>query len=132
MTVVTTRMEDPRGYGRIVSGPDGEVRSIVEELDADEAIRAIQEINAGIYVAAPDFLFSLVAHVSENKKKKEYYLTDIVSLAAERGTPARSFLLEDSGSVLGINTPEELNEAEIMLRERLETEENAGSGAVCV
>lgn len=112
LSVLTTQVPDPRGYGRIIRDRQGLIARIVETLDADAAAREIREINAGIYAADPGFLFSLLKAVKKNPKKGEYYLTDIIRLAAERGRPAGAFSAEDYRSVLGINTREELGEAE--------------------
>lgn len=123
LTVVSTELPDPRGYGRIVRGPEGIVTAIVEELDTDERTRTIKEINAGIYLADGTFLFALADQVRENTRKREYYLTDVISLAAERGEAARAFFLEDFRSVLGVNTRPELEQAERILRDRTGAEE---------
>ena len=112
LSVLTTRVPDPRYYGRILRDRAGKIARIVEAPDADAVTREIREINAGIYAADPQFLFALLAAVKKNPKKGEYYLTEIIRLAAERNRPAQAFLAEDYRAVLGINTREELRTAE--------------------
>ena len=116
LSVLTTRVPDPRSYGRIVRDRTGRIARIVENPDTDAQTRRIREINSGIYAADPDFLFPLLAAVKKNPKKGEYYLTDVVGLAAARGRPAAAFPARDYRSVLGINTREELIEAEAIRR----------------
>lgn len=125
LTVVSTELPDPRGYGRIIRGPEGVVTAIVEDLDTDDRTRMIREINAGIYLADGKFLFALADRVRENTRKREYYLTDIISLAAEQGEAVRAFFLEDFRSVLGVNTRPELEQAEKILRERAGAQETS-------
>lgn len=111
LTVLTTVMIDPAGYGRIVKGPDGKVSRIVEERDATEAEKAIKEINAGIYCVNSLFLFDALRKITNNNAQHEYYLTDIIAIAHESGAGAGSLIVADYREVMGINTPRELREA---------------------
>ena len=119
LSVLTTRVPDPQNYGRILRDRTGRIARIVEALDADAETREITEINAGIYAAHRGFLFTLLSAVKKNPKKGEYYLTDIVRLAAERGRPAPAFRAGDYRAVLGINPREELREAERIKRKQM-------------
>ena len=84
-TVLTTRMEDPTGYGRIVRAKDGRVLRIVEQRDATEAERAIDEVNSGIYAFRADLLGPALRLVSPQNAQGEYYLTDVLEVLAGMG-----------------------------------------------
>jgi len=112
LTVLTTILDDPTGYGRIVKGGNpGEVVRIVEEKDGSPDEKKIREINTGIYCVEADFLFRAVAEIGNDNVQKEYYLTDIVGIAWEQGFKTRSFIAVNSFEVMGINTPFDLTRA---------------------
>ena len=77
LTLMTTELDDPFGYGRIITDTDGGVVAIVEQKDASAEQRAIQEINAGIYLVDAEFLFSSLRQVGTDNSQGEVYLTDI-------------------------------------------------------
>ena len=118
LTVMTTLLEDPTHYGRIVRHPDGRLAGIVEERDASPEERKIQEINAGIYCARADFLFSALSGVTTDNSQGELYLTDIVAIANRQGRTVTAFRTDDSLAVLGVNSRAELALAHAELRER--------------
>ncbi|MFP7753542.1 bifunctional N-acetylglucosamine-1-phosphate uridyltransferase/glucosamine-1-phosphate acetyltransferase [Thermodesulfobacteriota bacterium B35] len=111
LTLMTTLLEDPAGYGRIIQGPDGQVQAIVEQKDADEEELAIREINAGIYLARRDFLFSALREVGTDNAQGEVYLTDIVAIANRQGLRVRRFFHPEAIDVLGVNSRVELARA---------------------
>lgn len=108
--VLSTVLENPTGYGRIIA-PDFVLEKIVEERDATTEQRAICQVNAGIYFIRSDVLHTYIPLISNNNAQKEYYLTDIVQLIYEYPTGSRvsTVLIEDSQLLRGINTPEELS-----------------------
>jgi bifunctional UDP-N-acetylglucosamine pyrophosphorylase / glucosamine-1-phosphate N-acetyltransferase len=108
ITVMTTIMDDPQGYGRIVRDGYGLIRAIVEEKDATPEERLVSEINSGIYLVRGELLFSLLDRIGSDNAQHEYYLTDIVREAVCDGIPVHGFLVEDSREVIGINTRSEL------------------------
>jgi UDP-N-acetylglucosamine diphosphorylase/glucosamine-1-phosphate N-acetyltransferase len=112
VTVLTTIPEDPAGYGRVVKQEGGAVLKIVEEKDAAPEEKKICEINTGIYCVESRFLFPAVAGLGNRNAQGEYYLTDIIEMACNRGLKASSFLAPDPVEVMGINTPEELERAD--------------------
>jgi UDP-N-acetylglucosamine diphosphorylase/glucosamine-1-phosphate N-acetyltransferase len=112
VSVLTALLENPRGYGRIVKDNAGTLLKVVEERDATDVERAIREINSGIYLASAPFLFDAVSRITNQNNQKEYYLTDIVEIANREGFSVHACLAEDAPSVMGINTPEELEKAE--------------------
>lgn len=118
ITVLTTRLEDPASYGRIVRGRDGRLLRIVEARDATASEKEITEINTGIYCAESPFLFEAVARIRNDNAQGEYYLTDICEIANQEGMKVTPFLTVDSEEVMGINTVEDLARAQKVLERR--------------
>lgn len=119
LTVLTARLADPFGYGRIIARPDGSVAAIVEEKDATEAQRAIREVNAGVYCVQASFLAEAVAGIKNDNAQGEYYLTDILHLAAERGLSCQGYPVADPKEISGVNDRVQLAEAGRVLRGRI-------------
>lgn len=111
LTIMTTLLEDPTNYGRILSDPGGTVQAVVEEKDATEKQRKIREINAGIYIADGSFLFSALARVTTDNAQQELYLTDIVGIAVGDGIRVNKFVHPHPEHVLGVNSKVELAQA---------------------
>lgn len=116
VTVLTTILDDPGRYGRVIKSSGGRVLRIVEERDATEEEKRVKEINSGIYCADCRFLFDAVSRITNDNAQREYYLTDIFQIALERGDKTASVVCADHHEVMGINTPEELKDAERRLR----------------
>lgn len=119
VTVLTTLLDDPSGYGRVVKDDGGNVLGIVEHRDATEAQRGIREINTGIYCAENPFLFEAVSEIGNDNAQREYYFTDIFAIARRRGVRTASVVAPDPGEVMGINSPEDLARATEIVQERL-------------
>ncbi len=119
MSLLTVKAADPRGFGRIVRGPDGAVRAIVEEYVATPEQLSIQELNVGAYCFRAEWLWEALHRIDKNPRKGEYYLTDTVELAAREGLPVQAVIAEDLNETIGINTPLHLAEAGAMLRARI-------------
>jgi len=117
-TVITTVLEDPSAYGRIVRAPDGSVAAIVEHKAATPAQRAIREINSGIYCFRGDLLWRHLDEIGTDNPAREYYLTDIVEILRRHGHRVAPLLIEDSSELLGINTRAELAQVDSILRAR--------------
>jgi len=112
ITVLTTFLDDPCGYGRVIKGgSEGEVLRIIEEKDASPDEKKIREINTGIYCVESEFLFRAVEEVGNENVQKEYYLTDIVGIARAKGFKTGSFIDADYNEVMGINTLDDLEMA---------------------
>ena len=115
VTVLSTRVPDASGYGRIVRAARGaglEQVTIVEERDATPEQKRIDEINSGIYAFRYPVLEAVLGRLTAGNAQGEYYLTDTLSLIQSAGHPAEALCAEDWRSLLGINTPEQLAEAE--------------------
>lgn len=110
-TVLTCRLKDPTDYGRIIK-ENGNVKKIVEELDATADEKNIDEVNTGIYCFETDALFSSLKNIRTNNKKKEYYLTDVIEILYSKGLKTSSFLMTNEDEIHGINTRVDLAWAE--------------------
>lgn len=119
VTVLTTVVADPTGYGRIVRGTDGRVEAIVEQRDATDEQAAIREINAGVYAFDLDFLRSALAGLGTDNDQGEVYLTDVVAAAASAGRMAGALVLEDTWQAEGCNDRVQLAVLAAELRRRL-------------
>ena len=116
LTLMTTTLDNPSGYGRIVRNSQGELLGIVEEKDTKDEQKKIKEINAGIYCAKADFLFDALKKVTTDNKQGEMYLTDIVKIAIDAGLQVDIFSGASSEEVLGVNSRDELAEADRYLQ----------------
>lgn len=119
VTVMTTLLDDPTGYGRVVKRSDNTVHRIVEDRDASADEKKIREINSGIYCADSEFLFRAVAQIGNENAQGEFYLTDIFAIATEMNCHTHSFVIPDPLEVMGINTVRDLEKADEIMRERL-------------
>jgi bifunctional UDP-N-acetylglucosamine pyrophosphorylase/glucosamine-1-phosphate N-acetyltransferase len=117
-TLITTRLTDPSGYGRIIFGEGGDVRAIVEHKAATPAQLAIPFINSGIYCFRADLLWKHLAELRPDNPAHEYYLTDIVEILGRAGHTVAAMEVENSAELLGINTRVELAEVDKIFRER--------------
>jgi bifunctional UDP-N-acetylglucosamine pyrophosphorylase/glucosamine-1-phosphate N-acetyltransferase len=118
LTMLTTVVENPRGFGRVVRDAQGSVRAVVEEAVAAPEQLAIRELNVGVYCFDAAWLWAHLERIPLNAKG-EYYLTDLVEMAVAEGAPVNALALDDPEEVLGINTRVHLAEAEAALRRRV-------------
>jgi len=126
-TLLTAELEEPTGYGRIVLDAEGSVAKIVEEKDASEEEKEIQEVNTGIGMWESKFLFSSVALLKPTNKQKEFYLTDLVSMARNAGKTIGRLRLRDNLEILGVNSQEDLAEvSSLFYEEKIRTLLNVG------
>jgi len=118
LTLMTTTLDNPANYGRIVRNNQEELLGIIEEKDATDEQKKIREINAGIYCAEIPFLFDALKKVTTDNKQGEIYLTDIVKIAIEEGLQVDIFSGASSEEVLGVNSRDELAKANKYLEQR--------------
>lgn len=117
-TVLTTVMTDATGYGRVLRGPDGRVEKIVEHKDATEAERRVREINAGIYMFRSADLIPALNQITPHNAQNEYYLPDVLKILMDAGRKIAAHTTADFHEISGINTVEQLREAETVLARR--------------
>jgi bifunctional UDP-N-acetylglucosamine pyrophosphorylase / glucosamine-1-phosphate N-acetyltransferase len=115
-TVLTIRLDNPTGYGRVVRDGADEFARIVEQKDASEEERLIREVNSGIYCFDSRKLFQALAQVKPTNKQGEYYLTDVPAILRAGGERVGVYLHPDAREVSGVNTRAELAEFENLLR----------------
>ncbi len=103
-TVLTARVADPSGLGRIVRDRQGRVRRIVEHRDASEDERAIDEVNTSVYCCRLDVLAPALRRLSPDNSQGEYYLTDVVEVLASAGYGVSTFTVEDMAEAAASTT----------------------------
>jgi bifunctional UDP-N-acetylglucosamine pyrophosphorylase/glucosamine-1-phosphate N-acetyltransferase len=118
LTLLTMMADRSRGFGRIIRDPQGRIKEIVEELHATPDQMQVKEFNVGAYSFAAAWLWDSLARLPISPRG-EYYLTDLVGMAASKGLPLSSVPLTDISQGIGINTQEQLAEAESVLRQRI-------------
>ncbi len=111
-TILTVKLDDPNGYGRVVRDDAGFFSKIVEQKDATEAEKQINEINSGIYCFNTKKLFAALSKVQNNNVQGEYYLTDVPALLREAGEDISLYNHTDTREVSGINNRAELADLE--------------------
>lgn len=116
-TILTSIYENPFGYGRIVK-ENGLVKAIVEEKEANDEIKKIKEVNAGVYCFNSKELFKALEKINNNNEKGEYYLTDVIGIQVSENKKVQSFTLKDNMEILGVNSKVELAQAGKVLRDR--------------
>ena len=118
-TLLTTRLDDPSGYGRVVRSRDGRVAAIVEEADATEEERAIDEVATSIYAFRRSVLAPALRRLSPDNALGEYYLTDVISVLHGAGYPVISMVAPEPIEASGVNDRCQLAAAEAVLRGRI-------------
>ncbi|MCS7012386.1 MAG: sugar phosphate nucleotidyltransferase [Chloroherpetonaceae bacterium] len=119
-TVLTAIVEDPTGYGRIIrSHSTSRIVKMVEHKDASPEERAVREINSGVYVFQKKPLFEALRCIRNDNAQQEYYLPDVFNIFLAEDLPVAALTTESPDEICGVNTPEQLQEAEAILRRRV-------------
>lgn len=126
LRIVTSQAPDPHGYGRVVRKA-GKVQRIIEEKDATLKQRALREINVSIYAMDSEFLSTTLPKLGTQNAQKEYYLTDVLAVAARRPRAVEDFFWERFDDLTGINDPWELARVNRLARDRI-LEKHARNG----
>jgi bifunctional UDP-N-acetylglucosamine pyrophosphorylase / glucosamine-1-phosphate N-acetyltransferase len=116
LALLTAKLADPQGYGRIVRAASGLVQRIVEEKDATQRQLAIHECNTGVLVCPARLLRSWLGRLRTNNAQREYYLTDVIAMAVRDKVAVRAILAADAGEVQGVNDKAQLAELERLCR----------------
>ncbi len=115
VTLLTARVGDASGLGRVVRGANGAVQAVIEEADADERTLALGEINTGMYIFDADWLWDGLTGLSPSASG-EVYLTDLIAVATDSGVPVADVLASSATEVMGVNDRVQLARAEATLR----------------
>ncbi len=118
-TVLTAKTATPHGYGRIIRNSAGTVNRIVEEKDATEEERAVQEINTGTFMFDNQALFKALKSVTNNNAQGEYYLPDVLKILRDENETVEAFPCDNFDETIGINDRIALAQAEATLREKI-------------
>ena len=119
VTMLGAVMDDPTGYGRIKRDEKGAVVGVVEESEARPEDKAIKEVNTSTYVFDWERLRRALPRLDADNAKKEYFLTDVLGILAAEGERLVTWMTDDPGEVLGVNSRVHLAQAERVMRERL-------------
>ena len=129
VTILTAMLDDPSGYGRVIRRPSdtarpgasglSDVLKIVEDRDATPVERETKEINVGTYVVSGAFLFDALEKLEPKNAQGEYYLTDVVRMAVERGDRVAAVALDNPDEGLGVNSRVQLAAAEQVVRQQI-------------
>lgn len=115
-SVLTVKLENPTGYGRVVRDSENDFSRIVEQKDASDDEKQIREINSGIYCFDTTKLFTALEQVQPTNQQQEYYLTDAPAILLASGEKIELFVINDPREVSGINSRAELAEFENLMR----------------
>ncbi|HZD59937.1 MAG TPA: bifunctional UDP-N-acetylglucosamine diphosphorylase/glucosamine-1-phosphate N-acetyltransferase GlmU [Anaerolineae bacterium] len=115
-SILTARVKDPTGYGRIIRDSDGVVAAIVEEKDATVEQRKIDEVNSGIYCFDKKKLFEALRQVDSNNEQREYYLTDVIKILTNRGEKIMASIADEPDEIMGVNSRIQLAGADKVMR----------------
>ena len=117
-SVLTARVSDPSGLGRIIRDDAGRIDRIVEEKDATAEQRALLEINTSTYCFEPSLLLQALDHLTPENRQGEFYLTDTIGILRRQGHPVADAAADTPMETTGVNTPQHLSAAENWLLER--------------
>ncbi len=119
VTLATTIMDDPFGYGRITRGADGSIEGIVEHNDCDEKQLEITEINPGYFCFDNKVLLETLNEIKPDNAKGEYYLTDALHIALAKGYRATAVTAVAAEDAMGVNNRSQLSEASRIMQQRI-------------
>lgn len=118
VTVLSAKVEEPTGYGRIIRSKDNSFLKSVEHKDASEEELLSKEVNSGMYVFDAKELSIALDALTTNNAQGEYYLPDTLTIIKNKGFKVDAYVLEDAKEMTGVNDQEQLKEVERMIRER--------------
>lgn len=116
ISVLTAEVENPCGYGRIIKDTNDKIKKIVEEKDANNQERQINEINSGVYLFKTQILKNYLKKISNDNVQGEYYLPDIIEIGMKKGNKIGTYLIDDAEQIMGVNSRKQLAKAESIMR----------------
>ena len=117
LTILTCRMDNPFGYGRIVRDTNDHIASIIEQTDADAGQQKIKEINAGVYLGSRKLLLSALGTISNENEQGEFYLTDAIREIASAGNKVCGFIAERPSEIIGVNSKAQLAQVRELVKQ---------------
>ncbi len=117
LSVLSMELEEPKGYGRLITNKDGYVTAIIEEKDAKAKEKAINLVNAGAFCVNSEKLSSWIGKIDSDNAQNEYYLTDIVKIASKEGVNCASFVCKTPSELKGCNSRADLAEIESIFQD---------------
>ncbi|KRN04327.1 bifunctional UDP-N-acetylglucosamine diphosphorylase/glucosamine-1-phosphate N-acetyltransferase GlmU [Holzapfeliella floricola] len=118
-TVLTAKAPNPSGYGRVIRNEDNEVIKIVEQKDASEAEKRIDEINTGVYCFDNQALFDALSQVTNDNAQNEYYITDVIEILKSQDEVISAYQMPDFDESMGVNDRLALSQATKVMRNRV-------------
>ena len=118
VSLLAVKVDDPKGYGRIILDDRGRLSAIVEEADADSSQKKINDINSGIYIVKREYLGEALPKLRADNAQKEIYLTDIIAIGYAEGKSLGYTIGNDSSEIIGVNSLNELQLAENLMKRR--------------
>ncbi len=119
-TVISAKIKNPLGYGRIVrDSSSGNLSAIIEQKDSDDTIQKINEVNSGAYWFNVRALLSVIENIKNNNSQNEFYLPDAISLLLSQGHLVNAYISQTENTVLGANNPIQLNELNAIARNNI-------------
>ncbi len=117
-TLISSTVQDPTGYGRIIREASGEVKKIVEHKDCNEEELKVNEINSGMYCFDIEVLLNSLKNLNNDNSQGEYYLTDVIEITKKSGDKVGAIVVPYE-EIMGVNSRVQLSEAEIVMRKRI-------------
>lgn len=118
-TVLSAKVDNPFGYGRIIRDENGLVSGIVEQKDASSAEAEVNEISSGIFAFDNEKLFETLEKVNNDNAQGEYYLPDVIRILKEENEKVSAFITNDVDGIMGVNDRVQLAKAEQKMKERI-------------
>jgi len=119
ISFLSAQVDNPAGYGRVCRNERGDVITIVEERDANDAERLLNEVSSGIFCVKKDILFKLLQQVDNNNNQREYYLPSIVPLALQQNAKVEAVMMPDANEMLGVNDRTQLRHVTELMQQRV-------------
>jgi len=120
ITILTATLNDPTGYGRIITDSSGRVEKIIEDKEANPQEKNIKLVNTGTYCFKSKKLFTSLKKITNENKQREFYLTDVVGILKEEGEKIVALQSLHPNEVMGINTQDDLKKAEKIISAQLQ------------
>lgn len=118
LAIVSAKVADPRGYGRIIRDSEGELHAIVEDADLCENQRAVNEVNSGVVCTTTSWLKEQLPLIQANNEQQEIYLTDLTALTVQANLPVKAILAQHPEEIQGVNDHKQLAQAERIYQRR--------------